>query len=172
MICPRCQKQVASVQVTEILRFVSPGHPENQVEDHRICETCAQELNLPHTGPAQPLANLWKLLQFHKQRATRAPAATPACPDCGMTLEELRRKGRVGCSKDYEVFAEYLEDHLERMHGATDHVGRLPGATERGPEVNVESLRNALEVAIQDEDFERAAALRDEIKTLESGSAT
>ena len=56
-----------------------------------ICETCAQELNLPHTGPAQPLANLWKLLQFHKQRATRAPAATPACPDCGMTLEELRR---------------------------------------------------------------------------------
>lgn len=169
MICPRCQKQVATVQVTEIHNFVSKGHPENEVREHRICESCAQELNVPHTGlPAKALANVWQLLQFHKQRAAQNAARSIRCPDCGMTLDELRRKGRVGCERDYEVFREYLDEQLERMHSGTTHVGHLP-AGERKPDRSVVELRAALALAIREEDFERAAALRDEIETMEPG---
>lgn len=168
MICPRCQKQFANVRVTEIKNFVAPGHPENEVLEHLICEGCAQELNLPHAGvPLQKQATLWRLLM--KQRAAQKQAQSPRCPDCGMSLEELRRKGRVGCEKDYEVFREYLDHQLERMHSATAHVGHLPGLGERKPVHSVDELRDALSLAIREEDFERAATLRDEIEAIESG---
>lgn len=169
MICPRCQKQVATVQVTEIHKFVAKGHAENDVREHRICESCAQQLNVPHTGmPAKGLTNFWQILQYHQLRAAKSAAKSLSCPECGMTWDEFRRHGRVGCERDYEVFGEFLEDQLERMHGSTTHVGHVPGEGEPKRPSLVE-LRSALAQAIEQENFERAAALRDEIETMESG---
>lgn len=174
MICPRCQKRVATVHVTEVQHFVAPGHPENVLRRQSLCETCAQELNLPHAGlPQKALANFWKLLQYHKQKVQGGPARSgPSCPKCGMTLEDLRRRGRVGCERDYQVFRQYLDELLERMHGATAHVGRRPGGREHDEEPSrdrrVADLRDALAVAIREEDYERAAVLRDELRTMEA----
>ena len=169
MICSRCQKSVATVHVTEVGEFVAPGHADNSVRHHSVCEGCAQELNLPHAGvPHQAMAKVWKLLNLKYTQKTPGPS----CPSCGMTLEELRRRGRVGCEQDYVVFRKYLDELLERMHGAREHTGRLPGIPEGELEraQRVRDLRTALEVAIQEEDYERAATLRDEIQTLETGS--
>ena len=175
-ICPRCQKNIPSVQVTEVQHFVAPGHAENVVHEHRICEVCAQELNLPHTGvPQKAIQNIWNLLQLHKTKAQQTVFPKgPTCQDCGMTLEELRRRGRVGCQRDYEVFHEYLEELLERMHGAHGHVGRLPGIDEVELEriQRVTDLQDKLELAIREEDYERAAGLRDEIKSLDEHEGT
>ena len=170
-MCPRCKKNVVSVHVTEVEEFDGLGSPGNEVKEHHLCEACAQELNLPHTGLPQSMAKVLKLLQVHaKQAHIKVQASMPACPDCGMTLEELRRRGRVGCAKDYEVFREYLDELLERMHGARVHVGRLPGIAEGELRrvQQVSDLRNALELAVREEDYERAAELRDEIDGLET----
>jgi len=176
MICPRCQKLAATVAVTEVQVFVSPGHPDNVIRHHRICESCARDLNLPHAPmPQKAFQNFWKLLQYHKQKAQGDAARSgPTCPSCGMTLEELRRRGRVGCSKDYDVFRAYLDELLERMHGSRTHVGRAPGAAEGEVALHqrLADLRDALEVAIREEDYERAAALRDELRTIEAGSGS
>ena len=88
-----------------------------------------------------------------------------------MTLVELQRKGRVGCERDYELFAQYLGEVLARMHGADKHVGRLPGVdeAEASNQEHLSDLQRALELAIRKEDYEAAADLRDELAQAGDG---
>lgn len=170
MLCERCQKAKASVHIDEVKSFVGPGHPDNDVDEHHLCETCAEEANLPHLAVQQKtMDEVWKLLQLSAMKAQKKPARpTPTCRDCGTTLEEVRRKGRLGCQGCYATFAQYLDGLLERMHGSTTHVGRRPGidadAAER--ERAIERATRALAEAVESEEFERAAELRDELNEL------
>jgi len=139
------------------------------VQEQHLCEACAEAANLPHMPVVKKsVAEIWKLLQGAAQRGRRE--ASVACPDCGMTLIEFRQRGRFGCPKDYEVFTPHLRDLLERIHGATKHVGRVPGldpsALERLQRVN--ELQKELEAAIREEAYEQAARLRDELKSLQA----
>ena len=165
MICQRCQKSLASVHVTEI----PDADGGAQVNEHHLCEACAQTLDLPHApaGPTKTIQDIWKFLQTNVQ--VRAKRVVRQCPDCKMTLDELRRRGKVGCAKDYEVFADYLGELIERMHGASEHCGRLPGVGEHemARRARIGDLRQRLERAIREEDYECAAGLRDELRTLE-----
>ena len=171
MICSRCEKQEATVKVDEITSFVAPGHPDNKIEVHEICEVCAQKAGLPSQKPPQKHAmdEIWKILQLSaKKPQTRKP--TLSCEGCQTTIEELRRRGRVGCQTCYETFGDYLGELLDRMHGSAEHVGRVPGVDERELELKrrSEELKVALDRAIAEEAFEEAARLRDELARLES----
>jgi protein arginine kinase activator len=175
MICENCLKNVASVHVTEIVQAVSlPTSAESgadagqKVREQHLCEACAQNMDLPHVPVAKKsMADIWKLLQISAQQTRKKPALT--CPDCGMTLDEFRKKGRLGCAKDYEVFAAHIGELLERVHGARTHVGRVPGTSEAELEriKRLNELKSQLEVAIRDEAYESAARLRDELKALD-----
>lgn len=173
MLCSRCEKEDATVHIDEVAAFVAPGHPENEVKVHHLCEVCAQKAGLPTQKPVQKHAmdEIWKILQLSaKKSQPRRPTRT--CKGCGTTLEELRRRGRVGCQQCYDTFGDYLGELLERMHGAAEHVGRVPGVDERTVERarRSEELKTALERAIADEAFEEAARLRDELARLESAA--
>jgi protein arginine kinase activator len=192
MICQNCLKNAATVHVTEISTAASPGEtptptsapnagtpgeaPSHVTEQH-LCEVCAQTLDLPH-APALQKAQLdiWKLLQITAKQTRRK--GTPTCGGCGLQLEEFRRKGRLGCPQCYEAFAAHLGEVLERVHGARQHVGRLPGTDAAIPPAPVDALalereqrlvdlRQKLEIAIREEAYENAARLRDELKQLE-----
>lgn len=189
MICQNCLKNNATVHVTEI---VLPGQPAGDkkpsdvvggdkpavgdkkttepktIQEQHLCEVCAQAMDLPHTGPIKKsVADIWKLLQMSQQNPRKRPGQT--CPSCGMTLDEFRKKGRLGCAKDYEVFAAHIGDLLERVHGARSHVGRIPGASDADLEhmKRLTDLRSRLDAAIREEAYESAARLRDELKALE-----
>ncbi len=179
MLCPRCNKNPATVHVIEVVEFVRPGDESNELETHEMCEVCAQAADLPsgmpaalaHGAPGGPSAQIWDLLQNAKVqvKVKQKPAEPgPTCPACGMTLAELQRKGRVGCEADYEVFAPYLMEVLDRMHGAHEHVGRMPGVEESefAHKERKGELERALELAIRKEDYESAARLRDELDAL------
>lgn len=170
MKCTRCHKNAPRILVDEVEKFVGFGHPDNVVNEHHVCEVCAQELKLPHLGYQAKLNKVWKLLNLQKH-VHQIRVKAPRCPSCGMTLDELRRRGRVGCARDYTVFKDYMRELLDRMHGAHEHVGRLPGLTEGEIERmhRLSSLRSALDEAIREEDYEQAASLRDEIKHLDPG---
>jgi protein arginine kinase activator len=178
MLCPRCNKNLATVHIYEIEDFVGPGDNRNKVETHDLCEVCAQGSGLATGMPGslmQAMAGvgLWNLLKGNpiKVHVTHQSAQPgPTCEECGMTLVELQRKGRVGCERDYEVFSQYLNEVLTRMHGANKHVGRLPGVNEvqASAQEHLGDLRRALELAIRKEDYERAADLRDEVAAAES----
>ncbi len=181
MLCPRCNKNAATVHVFEIEDFVGPGDSRNQIQKHDLCEVCAQGSNLATGMPGslmQAMAGtgLWNLLKggpIKVQVTKKSGAPGLTCPQCGMTAMELQRKGRVGCEHDYELFADYLEELLTRMHGANKHVGRLPGVNEvqASNQEQLSDLRRALELAIRKEDYERAADLRDELAGIQLDQA-
>lgn len=174
MICQHCLKNTATVHVTEIATEPPLGGSSNGAsaakktfQEQHLCDGCAQTLDLPHSAAAKKTqADIWKLLQL-SQQTRKKPGQT--CPACGMTLDEFRKKGRLGCAKDYEVFAAHIGDLLERVHGARTHVGRVPGSSEADLErmKRVTDLRARLDHAIREEAYENAARLRDELKALE-----
>lgn len=171
MICQNCHKNVATVTVIEIPPSDASGQGQPHPVEQQLCEMCAQARNLPH-APVQKktLGDIWKLLQNSSQKPLGEPGVT--CPECGMTREEFRMKGRIGCARDYEIFAEDVNEILERVHGSTHHVGRAPGVS---PEEltrmrSITCLKRDLDVAIRDEAYENAARIRDELRELE-GSA-
>ncbi len=164
-LCEQCNKNKANVHVTEI---ESHDGVQDAQEKH-LCEVCAQGLDLPHGGSSKKtMADIWKLLQVSAKQMKRVASIT--CPQCGMTLEEFRRRGRLGCPKDYEVFAEAIGELLERVQGAREHIGRVPGVDD---EVVVRlqrmaELKRDLDTAVGEEAYEEAARLRDELFSLES----
>jgi protein arginine kinase activator len=177
--CERCQKNPATIHVTEVV------HPEvgdaaaegvdgasPPVREEHLCEHCAQSLDLPHqpTVVKKDKHEIWKLLQASAQRSRRESGI--ACPDCGMTLLEFRQRGRLGCPRDYTVFAPQTRELLERIHGATQHEGRGPGHDEATVSLKRRrgALQKALDEAIREEAYEQAARLRDELKGLEGPS--
>ncbi|MFT4537793.1 MAG: protein arginine kinase activator [Planctomycetota bacterium] len=168
MICQNCQKTAATVHVTEIPPDTAPEGSAQPVE-HHLCEGCAVHHNVPHAAvPGKSMADIWKLLKKSAQHNAQK-RQTVQCTDCGMTLEGLMQKGRLGCAACYVAFETYLGEHFERMHGAREHVGRLPGRTESqlGVEKAITNLREELEMAIEEEAYERAASIRDQLRNLE-----
>jgi|RhiMethySRZTD1v2_1073278.scaffolds.fasta_scaffold170571_2 protein arginine kinase activator len=166
MICELCNKQPATVHVTEITR---PTGQSTSVQQKHVCESCAQSLDLPAAPVVmnKGVLDIWKLLRQSAQKAKAEGSLT--CPHCGMSLAEFRSKGRLGCPRDYEVFRAHLEPLLLRVHSAKEHRGRLPGTTDavRSRTQQLDSLKAKLEAAIRDEAYESAARLRDEIQELE-----
>jgi len=172
MNCQNCHKNVATVKVIEILPGggATPGNgAAKPFQVQELCEICAQSKNLPHVAvfsPQSTMGDIWKLLQISSQQTKKRQDIT--CPDCGMTREEFRRKGRVGCARDYKVFAEDIREILERVHGALEHTGRIPGkfTGKVGRMKEIATLRKALDDAIREEAYENAARIRDELQQL------
>ena len=173
MLCQSCGEHPATVHVTEIVHTqeTAPEAGEaSNVQERHLCEACSQSANLPHPPVIKKsVAEIWKLLQASATQGRKEGGLS--CPDCGMTLMEFRQKGRLGCPKDYEVFTTQLHDLLERIHGATRHVGRLPGLDDESlaQRNRVAELQQKLASAIRDEAYEDAAQLRDELKSLQDG---
>ena len=140
----------------------------SSIQEQHLCERCAEASNLPHMPVLkQSAVEIWKLLQSSARRSKREVGV--ACPECGMTLLEFRQRGRLGCPRDYEVFAPHLRDLLERIHGATRHAGRSPGVQNQTSQLRLQKLQelqDQLRAAIRSESYEDAARLRDEIKAL------
>jgi protein arginine kinase activator len=93
-----------------------------------------------------------------------------ACPSCGATLSDFRESGRLGCAACYRTFEPSLRDLLRRLHGSSRHLGERyappGGAAEEAEVVTVSQLRNRLRLAVETENFELAAELRDQLRTL------
>ena len=104
--------------------------------------------------------------------AGAAAAATPA-RGAAATLQDFRETGRLGCPDCYRSFEAPLRDLLRRLHGSTHHLGERyaergaePAAAERGSE-QAADLREQLRLAVETENFELAAELRDRLRVLE-----
>ncbi len=108
--------------------------------------------------------------------------ARKKCSVCGSTFSDITERGKVGCADCYETFANLLRPTIERIHGRTSHEGKLPGksvppAKEPNkakpqpaavPTDNVAALKAELKRAIDAEEYEKAAELRDKIRSLEN----
>ena len=101
------------------------------------------------------------------------------CDVCGETYQEFQKTGRLGCAHCYAAFGEQLEKTLKSIHGHAHHVGKVPPYLEGEvrTERELDELRRQMDQAVQDEEFEQAARLRNRIRELtreqdaDSGSA-
>ena len=93
------------------------------------------------------------------------------CPRCGYDYSDFKRIGRFGCPDCYQAFAAQLEPMLRQVHGGARHRGKVPPARRDAAarRQRLAVLRAALEQAVRAEEYEKAAEIRDEIRTLESG---
>lgn len=91
------------------------------------------------------------------------------CPQCGLTAEDFNKTGRLGCSECYKTFGSELAIVLRRLHGRNQHVGKIPALnpTQVAARNELLSLRRALKQAVDHEQFEKAAELRDRINVVE-----
>lgn len=162
MICQSCQQSVATVHLTEIVQ-------KSKRETH-LCEECARTKGVAYAAQFS-VKDYLSGLGKEKAVATPKPAADvfEPCPACGITFNEFRQTGRLGCARDYEHFRRGLEPLLEKIHGARQHTGRVPlriGARlERDRQV--QRYQQELAAAIAAENYEQAAELRDKIRELE-----
>lgn len=91
-----------------------------------------------------------------------------ACEQCGMTYAEFQKCGMLGCAGCYKTFKAPLDALLQRVHGNTQHAGRIPGSVRSGVSIrmNIDRLKQRLQKAIAEEEYEQAVKLRDSIRAL------
>lgn len=163
MQCDNCGKNQAVIHLTQIV--------ENEMSTFHLCDACAAEKGL-ETGVSAPTAPLTDFLaQMGKSTGLGPASPAGACEFCGLTLSDFKRTGRLGCPHCYSHFDQHLRGLLRKLHGGTQHMGKVylpPDPTEMDRTARVTSLRRSLARAVETEDFERAAVLRDQIRRTET----
>jgi protein arginine kinase activator len=100
--------------------------------------------------------------------ARRADSAEKACPVCGLRGKDYRKRALLGCPACYEAFADELKPYLQAMQKGGRHTGKAPAGARLDAEL--EGLQAALNRAVEVQDFEEAAALRDRIRALHAAA--
>ncbi|MGD0615696.1 MAG: UvrB/UvrC motif-containing protein [Verrucomicrobiota bacterium] len=159
MLCCICKEREATVHLTQIA-----GDKMQKVD---LCEECAKTkgVNDP-TGFS--LADLLLGLGASQELEQSAAGVELKCPRCGFTQADFKKAGRLGCPECYKTFADGLETLLKSMHKGTRHVGKVPESLRQTRELSdrLMALQKKLNKAVEDENFEQAALLRDEIKNM------
>lgn len=163
MKCDNCNR-TATVHLTEIKNG-------KKLEKH-LCEQCAAQNEGFPVKAHTPINEL--LTNFVLAHSGLTKEAGTACEHCGISWSEFRQGGLLGCENDYQLFEKDLTPLLQRAHeGATHHLGKVP-ARRGGTGVPIKRsqdltrLRKDLARAVEGEDYERAAKLRDQIKAAEN----
>ncbi len=101
---------------------------------------------------------------------TPTPRSTETCARCGSSLKDFHETGRLGCPDCWRTFEIPLRDLLRRLHGSTHHLGERYAETVTPPAaggINAAELREQLRLAVETENFELAAELRDRLRVME-----
>ncbi len=172
MLCEKCKKRTATVFYNENLN--------GKVQSYSLCGECAsklrekgelEEITSMIGSFADPFSELNDQFfsGFFGMPVQKKQIAQKNCPSCAATYGQITDSGRVGCPVCYSFFANELSPLILSIHGGGGHTGAVPSRhrakKERGE--RLKKLRTELRDAVEGENFERAAALRDEIRTLE-----
>ena len=165
MMCEDCGVNPA------VFHFVAITNDERT--ERNLCPACMAKYKRELPGlDIKNLAGILNNLLVGKRSGEREEVdpetAAIACEQCGMTYGEFRKCGMVGCAKCYEAFREPMTALLQRIHGNTQHAGRVPDGVHSGVSIrmNIDRLRQQLERAVANEEYEQAAKFRDAIRSL------
>lgn len=165
----KCQKCGANNANTHIKTIVN-----GEFKEYDLCSECAKQMG--YTNVFGDIENEFSnfLGSFF---GNVLPARTQAtrCEFCGSSYSDIAKSGHVGCANCYSVFGEQLLPSIRRIHGNTAHCGKNSGRSEKQSvkpqeetkEQKLARLKSELDKAVQEQNFEHAAELRDKIKERE-----
>ncbi|HXE58307.1 MAG TPA: UvrB/UvrC motif-containing protein [Gemmatimonadales bacterium] len=163
MDCDQCRERPAEIHLTQIV--------DDQVRTLHLCARCAAERGVESVAQvtSTPLGGF--LASMGKGLAAGLPTTEPGgCPQCGASLRDFREVGRLGCPACYRTFEAPLRELLRRLHGSSRHLGEqyvATGASASETRRLQAELREQLRLAIETQNFELAAELRDRLKVYE-----
>lgn len=173
MYCEVCQKNIATIHYTKVIN--------GDKQEKHLCEACAENAQefktsfstvglLPDFSMSDFIGSFFHQgLQSNSIESSKMQQQS-GCSSCGMSVEEFHKIGRMGCSGCYDHFANQMPVMLQRIHGNTNHIGKIParGKAVLAKRKQCEQLKAQLQQAVAQEDFEQAAQLRDQIRQLEA----
>lgn len=157
MMCEKCGKYKATTYIKKVINGVS--------QEVKLCPTCAKNFGyntFSNNSFAGFLSSMFGEYEL--------PQNSKTCECCGSTFNDIAKNGKVGCSKCYDTFTEELLPYLKRLHGNVKHVGKMPNMSPLAVSTvadRINALRNELNTLVKNEEFEKAAKVRDQIKELE-----
>ena len=162
MLCQACQKKQATTHIKSVVN--------GEVTQYNLCSDCAKKMgygNIFSDFGTDFSSLLGSIFGGNQQQVL---PDGKRCPTCGSSFADIARSGRVGCSQCYDVFYDRLLPTIRRIHGNTEHIGKSAIAADEKTKTHseLESLKEQLTAAIEAQEFEKAAQLRDKIKELEA----
>lgn len=194
MLCERCKIREANIQYTEVINGVKT--------DHHFCTQCAKEMDFGQYSALFegefPFARILSALLSGESPSQKVDKYQQiVCPTCGMTYQEFVDNSSFGCADCYDVFDVLIHDNIKQIQGSDSHKGKHPiyqnssrqnaeegnagdggPAEDAGPasrmsaEEQIRSLERKLKEALKLEEYETAAACRDQIRELKKGMET
>ncbi len=166
MKCQKCGTNPATTHITEIVNGVK--------NETYLCSHCEKEYHnstnfhsIFKSGFDSFFDGLW---QPPMGLGHSSQNSVGVCPNCGSTISELQNRGRLGCSQCYNTFFDFLLPSVKKIHGSCNYTGKQPiskdGCNKKTDDIN--QLKQDLNHAVQEQNFEKAAILRDRIKEMEA----
>ncbi len=169
MMCQNCGQHAATTHIKTVIN--------GQLTEAHLCSQCAKK-----QGYGNVLGDLggFGSLLGGLLTGTEAPGGEKRCPGCGASFRQIKSSGKIGCSQCYSTFRSQLIPVIERIHGTVQHKGKVPGSSalmvqdknvqlvKQKPLSELDRKKQEMKAAIERQDFEQAAVLRDQIKELES----
>ena len=160
MICEKCGVNNATTHIRSVVNGV--------VNEKYLCASCAASEgygDIKSNSLSQMLSSMFgdTVAASTKSRVTR-------CKCCGSTFADIAKSGKCGCAECYTTFYEQLLPYFKRVHGSTQHIGKMPKSvthTHDTSKDNLSELRALLTQLVNEENYEQAAVVRDKIKKIE-----
>lgn len=172
MLCENCKKRTATVFYNENIN--------GKTRSYSLCGECAAKLR--EAGELQQISSMLGGFQapfsalhddlfggFFGIPGATGGSTKKKCGGCGSTYSDIAAGGRVGCPECYSTFRDELSRTVHSIHGTTTHTGSVPAKYRaiKARANRLKQLKAELSAAVQREDYERAATLRDEVRKLE-----
>jgi len=157
MLCEKCGINHASTHIKTVVNGIS--------KEYNLCAQCALAGGYTTNSLTGMLASMFGDISKYE-----SPVQSKRCSVCNASFSDIAKSGKAGCSECYTAFYEELLPYLKRVHGSTNHVGKIPNSAPlmvKPQTETVEDLRNEWSRLIAEENYEQAAVIRDKIKEME-----
>ena len=167
MRCEKCKKNKASIHMEQLTSGTK--------KDIYLCDECSGEMEIKMLVESifKGLFNKMHLVPVGVLKNIQSADSKLICTKCGVSLEDVKKSGNLGCAVCYKSFEAVFKPFFENLHGGSTHEGKYPkrGGATMERESQLHKLRFLMNQSVAEEDFEKAAFFRDEIKNLSAISA-
>lgn len=171
MLCEKCRKNEAKINLVTVVN--------GQKHEIWLCESCikdissipflsssGQNIDFPFQGM---LSEMLSNIESSKTNIDNNKIKEIVCSNCGLTYDEFKKSGRLGCSDCYKEFKLVLDPRIKSLQPGVKHIGRIPKL--KGKELvqkrKLKDLKQEMQKLIIAEEYEKATVVRDEIKKIE-----